>query len=163
MVVNAKSFWHFLCRYFHWEMCSWMWSTLAIIYLSYCPINARYYEFTVGMSLVSVTVSSMSNVLSDYRNNLEPGTLTSKYINVPFPHRKWKIPKKFFHIREKCFQEQDFAPEGWLYYSERSEGCNRNPRDGKKSLGLFISDDGKRYFWWFSNAVLEQIDFCPSV
>ena len=54
-------------------MCSWMWSTLAVIYLSYCPINARYYEFTVGMSLVSVTVSSMSNVLSDYRNNLEPG------------------------------------------------------------------------------------------
>ena len=72
-LVAKKPFGHFLCRYFHWEMCSWMWSTLAVIYLSYCPINARYYEFTVGMSLVSVTVSSMSNVLSDYRNNLEPG------------------------------------------------------------------------------------------
>ena len=61
------------CRYFHWEICSWMWTSLAIIYLSNCPLNARYYEFTVGMSLVSITVSSMSNILSDYRINLPPG------------------------------------------------------------------------------------------
>jgi len=88
-LVAKKPFGHFLCRYFHWEMCSWMWSTLAVIYLSYCPINARYYEFTVGMSLVSVTVSSMSNVLSDYRNNLEPGRLRQALNLAAVLHCSW--------------------------------------------------------------------------
>ena len=76
-------------RYFHWEMCSWMWSTLTIIYLSNCPLNARYYEFTVGMSLVSVTVSSMSNVLSDYRINLEPGITNTVFEKYPKKECVW--------------------------------------------------------------------------
>ena len=42
-----------------------------------------------------------------------------------FPSSEMKNPEDFFfHIREKCFQGRDFAPEGWLYCSERSEGCN---------------------------------------
>jgi len=41
----------------------------------------------------------------------------------------------FFHIREKCFQGRDFAPEGWLYCSEQSEGCYRNPREQNPAQG----------------------------
>lgn len=46
---------------------------LAIIYLIECPLNVRYYEFTVGMTIVSLTVSYLSNLLSDYRLNLPKG------------------------------------------------------------------------------------------
>ena len=60
--------------YFHWEICTWIWMVLAMTYLVNCPLNARYYEFTVGMSVVSLTVSCLSNLLSDYRLNLPKGT-----------------------------------------------------------------------------------------
>ena len=53
------------------------WISLAITYLTECPLNARYYEFTVGMSVVSVTVCSISNILSDFRLNMARGELLS--------------------------------------------------------------------------------------
>ena len=67
-----------------------------------------------------------------------------------------KTRRFFIHIREKRFQGQDFASEGWLYCSEGSEGCNRNPREHRvppkdtllsemelKSKGLFFISDEK--------------------
>ena len=56
--------------------------------------------------------------------------------NVPFHHRKWKIPKIFFHIREKYFQ---VPPEDTLL-SEMEQ----------KSKGLF-----------FSFLMLDWTLFCP--
>ena len=66
----------YLHRYCHWEMWSMFWIALATTYLTECPVNARYYEFTVGMSVVSITICSISNVLSDYRLNLPYGEYT---------------------------------------------------------------------------------------
>ena len=57
-----------------WAM---FWIGLAATYLAECPLNARYYEFTAGMSVVSVTICSISNLLSDYRLNLPYGKYTS--------------------------------------------------------------------------------------
>merc|ERR1712018_445494 len=59
--------------YCHWEMWAMFWIGLAATYLAECPLNARYYEFTAGMSVVSVTICSISNLLSDYRLNLPYG------------------------------------------------------------------------------------------
>ena len=55
------------------------WISLAFTYLSECPVNARYYEFTVGMSVVSVTICSISNLLSDYRLSIPYGKLNTTY------------------------------------------------------------------------------------
>ena len=63
-------------RYCHWEMWAMFWIGLAATYLAECPLNARYYEFTAGMSVVSVTICSISNLLSDYRLNLPYGKYT---------------------------------------------------------------------------------------
>ena len=85
---------------------------------------------------------------------------TAVALLCPFPSSEMKNPEDFFfHIRAKCFQERDFAPEGWLYCCERSEGCNSNPReqnpsrghtsvwDGTKISGtFFISDVGWDFF-----------------
>ena len=60
------------------------WISLAFTYLSECPVNARYYEFTVGMSVVSVTICSISNLLSDYRLSIPYGKLLTKQFYVRF-------------------------------------------------------------------------------
>ena len=89
---------------------------------------------------------------------------TAVALLCPFPSSEMKNPEDFFfHIREKCFQGRDFAPEGWLYCCERSEGCNRNPRSKvppedtllsemeQKSKGLFfISDVGWDYLLFYT-------------
>jgi len=78
--------------YFHWEICSWVWIVLAVTYLSSCPLNSRYYEFTVGMSIVSVTVSSMSNLLSDYRINLPRDGWPRRIFNIStFTMTSWTL------------------------------------------------------------------------
>jgi hypothetical protein len=54
------------------------WISLVTMYLSQCPLEARYYEFTVGMSVVSLTVCYISNLLSDFRRNLPQGKFTDQ-------------------------------------------------------------------------------------
>ena len=95
-------------------MWSMFWIALATTYLTECPVNARYYEFTVGMSVVSITICSISNLLSDYRLNLPYGEYTNlskplKIMTILKPYQKpsqinsiflieffWKYLPKFF-------------------------------------------------------------------
>ena len=63
----------------------------------------------------------------------------------PFPSSEMKNPEDFFfHIRAMCFQERDFASDGWLYCWERSEGCNSNPREQNPARGHTSVWDGTK-------------------
>ena len=72
------------------------WISLAFTYLSECPVNARYYEFTVGMSVVSVTICSISNLLSDYRLSIPYGKLLTKQSYIRFSFLKTFKSNMFF-------------------------------------------------------------------